>query len=269
MTECAPAISEVGVYPISEDTLLLARFVERAAPVRVAVEVGCGSGLVTSELARRSEYTLGIDISEQAALTAKSRTVALPNVDVVISDKLSAIRSGSVDLVVSNPPYLPCDYCSEPLWCGGATGVEFSEELVAQASEILRKEGSLVILASSLSSIEKLLKCAERSLGKVVIEEEYRIGLFETLFIFHAQKTLPRDDAIPEEVLRSEGEGGEQGLRPPCIQQRLERRWDTPAQPGSRLVDSTAGRRGGGLPPPPSGRHSVRGDERETRQGPR
>lgn len=218
MAECTTAISEAGIYPASEDTLLLAWFVGRIAPARVAVEVGCGSGLVTAELANRSEYVVGIDISERAVLATKSRTAALPNVDVVVSDKLAAVRSSSVDLVVSNPPYLPCDYCDEPLWCGGTTGVEFSEELVAQASETLRTDGSLVILTSSLSDVGRLIECMRKTLGEVVVEEEHRIGLFETLYILRARKTLPRGDAVPEKVLRGKGEGAEQGLRPPRVQ---------------------------------------------------
>jgi release factor glutamine methyltransferase len=217
VSECSPAISEAGVYPVSEDTLLLARFVERAGRVGVAVEVGCGSGLATLELARRSEYTVGVDISEQAALAAKSRVERLPNADVVVSDRLSALRERSADLVVSNPPYLPCDYCSEPLWCGGTSGVEFSAKLALQAAEVLKENGSFVVLASSLADVESLVELMREVLGEVAVEEEYRIGLFETLYILRARKIPLHSDDIPEKVLRGKGEGAEQDVRPPSL----------------------------------------------------
>jgi len=218
VAECTPAITDAEIYQVSEDTLFLAHFVRRTAPVRVAVEVGCGSGLITLELASRSEYTIGLDVSEQAALAAKSRIGRLPNADVVISDMLSALRERSADLVVSNPPYLPCDYCSEPLWCGGSSGVEFSARLALQAAAALKDNGSLVLLASSLADVENLVKFVNEVLGEVTVEEKFRVGLFETLYILHARKTPVRSDAVPEKVLRGEGEGVEQGVRSPGLQ---------------------------------------------------
>ena len=218
VAECSPAITDAEVYPASEDTLLLARFVERVAPVGVAVEVGCGSGLVTLELAYRSEYIVGIDVSERAALATKFRVSKLPNVDVVVSDRLSALRERSADLVVSNPPYLPCDYCSEPLWCGGASGIEFSAKLALQAAAALKDGGGLVILASSLANAENLVKLIEDVLGEVAVEERVGVGLFETLYIIRARKTPVRGDAVPEKVLRGERERVEQSIRPPGLQ---------------------------------------------------
>jgi len=158
-------------------------YVERMPSARVAADVGCGSGLTTLSLSSRCEYSLAIDLSCEAASTAKQLLAGRALADVIVADRLLPIRDRSLDSVISNPPYLPCDYCGEPLWCGGERGIEFAASLAEQASLKLRRGGSLVLILSSLSDLQGFFEHAT-SLGyEVDIAGEKPLGLFERLYI--------------------------------------------------------------------------------------
>jgi len=69
---------------------------------------------------------------------------------------LSAIAGASVDMIVSNPPYVPLgdraglqrevrDYEPEVALFAGPTGFEIYEKLVADAARVLRPGGWLVL----------------------------------------------------------------------------------------------------------------------------
>jgi release factor glutamine methyltransferase len=83
-------------------------------PAKRIVDVGCGSGaiavtLALESLALESKPTiLAVDVSMAALLvTAENASRLGAPVVAVQSDLLSAIGDESVDLVVSNPPYVP------------------------------------------------------------------------------------------------------------------------------------------------------------------
>jgi release factor glutamine methyltransferase len=75
---------------------------------------------------------------------------------LVCGDWLSMLRSGSIDVVVANPPYVPDDVIPtlepevsrhEPrlALAGGPEGLDALRALVAQAPDVLRPRGWLVL----------------------------------------------------------------------------------------------------------------------------
>lgn len=176
-------LEDTGLYEPAEDTFFLASYVEHMPSMRVAADVGCGSGLTTLSLSSRCEYSLAIDVNYEAASAARQLLAERASADVIVADRLLPIRDRSLDGIISNPPYLPCDYCSEPLWCGGERGVEFAASLAEQASFKLKRGGTLIVLLSSLSDVQSFLDRA-RDLGyEVTIAGEKHLGLFERLYI--------------------------------------------------------------------------------------
>ncbi|QOJ79481.1 methyltransferase [Infirmifilum lucidum] len=187
--EATRPVGEQEVYPPSEDTFFLASWIEDMPRFSTSLEVGVGSGYVTAILAGRSDYTVGTDVSLKAATTAKdnlSRRM-VDNFDIVVTDKAFAFREKAFQLVVSNPPYLPCEYSEEPLWCGGPSGVEFSLELAEEAQRLLKAGGVLVLVASSLSNFEKLVGELKKLYKAVYIVQEREVSLFEKLFILECR----------------------------------------------------------------------------------
>jgi release factor glutamine methyltransferase len=124
------------------------------------VDVGAGCGCVAVSLAVRlpDAVIYALDISP-AALAVAQRNVerhgVVERVWLMVGDVLNP-RPGPVDLVVSNPPYIPTGECGslpasvrnhEPRLAldGGPDGMEIVRRLLAQAPAVLRPGGGLLI----------------------------------------------------------------------------------------------------------------------------
>jgi release factor glutamine methyltransferase len=97
-----------GVYPPSEDSLLLAEALGETARGRV-LEVGTGSGIIAIFLAQKGHEVVATDINPHAVTAATDnarRNGVEERVNVVRTDLMRGIK-GPFDTVVFNPPYLP------------------------------------------------------------------------------------------------------------------------------------------------------------------
>jgi len=157
----------IGSIPYSpaEDTWLLEDSLKKIEKVRRSIEVGCGTGYITKILAEKSVEVVAIEKDAQSAYMAKINLEnVLNNVHIIIGDGLRSISvSSKVDLIVSNPPYLPSDDSfHDPAIHGGPSGIEVSVQLVKQSLPFLEAGGQLYLITSSLSDREKLLKTIHR-----------------------------------------------------------------------------------------------------------
>jgi len=139
---------------------LRARSAASEAPPLV-VDVGTGSGCIILALAK--EFTgpasfLGLDISPDAVALATenaARCGLAERVKFAVADGLDDFdEPGIVDVLVSNPPYIPTAECAtldprirdfEPgnALDGGPEGLDFYERLVADALNVLRPGGGV------------------------------------------------------------------------------------------------------------------------------
>jgi release factor glutamine methyltransferase len=125
---------------------------------RRAVDVGCGSGAigVTIQLETGAEVW-ATDISLAALAVARENARGLgAGVRFFACNLLDALADRSMDLVVSNPPYVPLaqraqmqrevrDYEPQVALFAGETGLEIYERIVADAPRVLRPGGWLVM----------------------------------------------------------------------------------------------------------------------------
>ncbi|MCX6624210.1 MAG: peptide chain release factor N(5)-glutamine methyltransferase [Acidobacteria bacterium] len=123
------------------------------------VDVGCGSGAIaiTFHLERPAARAFACDISGPALEVAADNARRLgAGVHFLRGDLLGPIATRSLELVLSNPPYVPAndkavlqrevrDYEPEVALYGGPTGVEIYERLIADAARVLRPGGWLVM----------------------------------------------------------------------------------------------------------------------------
>jgi 16S rRNA (guanine1207-N2)-methyltransferase len=103
---------------------------------RVAVDLGCGSGILAAELKRRepSARVIASDISADAVDSARETMAANGlDVEVVRDTALSRQATGSIDLVVLNPPFHD----------GGAVTTDIAMALFADAARALAPGGQL------------------------------------------------------------------------------------------------------------------------------
>jgi release factor glutamine methyltransferase len=136
------------------------------------LDVGCGSGAIaiTLQLETGAEVW-GADISFAALQTTAGNAATLgARVALVACDLASAITDHSIDVLVSNPPYVPSaevaglsreirDHEPHVALTAGPTGFEIYERLIAEAPRVLRPGGRLVLELGYNSSdrVRKLL----------------------------------------------------------------------------------------------------------------
>lgn len=136
-------------------------------PLRIA-DVGTGSGAIAVALAVHLPQAViyAIDVSKKALEVADlncQRQNVQERVVLLEGDLLEPVRD-PVDIVVSNPPYipredipgLPAEVRWEPLEAldGGMDGLDVVRSLIPQALEKLRRPGGLMIEVSPLQGAE-------------------------------------------------------------------------------------------------------------------
>jgi len=146
---------------------------EWARGARRVLDIGTGSGALGVTLALETgAETWATDISPAAARVAADNAARLgARVEFAVCDLMAALGAGTVDLIVSNPPYVPLaerdglqrevrDFEPPVALYGGETGMELYDRIVADAPRVLRSGGWLVMELgySSLDHVQRLLK---------------------------------------------------------------------------------------------------------------
>ena len=128
--------------------LIHAHLQQNFAPIRRAVDIGCGAGVgaIVIARARREAQVLAVDINPAALrLTAINAALAeVANVCIEASDVLQDV-DGNFDLIVANPPYMADPAAVAVGTLGGALGEQLSLRIVEQALYRLAPGGSLVL----------------------------------------------------------------------------------------------------------------------------
>jgi len=176
------------IYSPEEDTFLLSRIIQKYA-VNNALEIGTGSGLLALELEVNNRFVVGVDIdfnvlNELRISIAKKKIGS--RINLICCDSASPFRGGVFDLVVFNPPYLPSKKVNDTLIDGGPSGVEISKVWFKDASRILRKDGRIVFLSSSISDVNGLFDYSRKLGFNINVLKSKRL-FFEELLAIEAR----------------------------------------------------------------------------------
>jgi release factor glutamine methyltransferase len=149
------------LVPRPETETLVEWSLELVPALRLAVDVGAGSGCIACSIAaeRPAARVMAIDRSPAAAAVARANVEALglgDRVAVVVADLLAPVGSTAADLVVANLPYIPTSTLGtlspevarhEPVAAldGGADGLAEIRRLIATAGSRLAAGGVLVL----------------------------------------------------------------------------------------------------------------------------
>jgi len=152
-------VSAAVLIPRPETEHVVEAALRYARQARLVADIGCGSGAIAVTLAlempRAKVY--GLDISGAAVQVARRNAEALgASVRFVESDLCAALADASLDLVASNPPYVPSSDAGalqvevrehEPAVAlyGGPTGNEIYARLIPEAARVLRPGGWLIM----------------------------------------------------------------------------------------------------------------------------
>lgn len=160
------------LIPRPETEHLVEAAMARIRPGDVVVDVGTGSGAIAVTLALETgARVFATDISTSALCVARSNAARLTaTVEFLACDLASCLRDRSVDVLVSNPPYVPAtdrpslqrevrDYEPPVALYGGPTGLEIYERLIAGAARVLKPGGWLLMELgyNSLDAVRAML----------------------------------------------------------------------------------------------------------------
>jgi release factor glutamine methyltransferase len=186
------------LYLPSDDSILLANCIKNYRG-NTALEIGVGSGIITELLSANFEYVIGTDLVLESLRSCKQNDSRyhinaykqlkdVNGLELLCADAASPFRRYVFDLIVTNPPYLPDDYdtggkrINDGAIYGGTNGIEMTLHIIQSSILTLKREGSMLIIVSSLSNIprlEELLRQLNMTL-KLIIEKKL---FFETLSV--------------------------------------------------------------------------------------
>lgn len=153
-----------GVFIPRPETEMVAQlgidFLKPFANQALALDIGAGSGAIAISIARAVPRVrvVAVEASEAAAaFTAANIRSLAPEVELRIGDFQEHVLdlAGQVDLLISNPPYIPIDAIPLDLEVrehdpdlalyGGQDGLDVIRELV-QIGPVLLKRGGMIVL---------------------------------------------------------------------------------------------------------------------------
>jgi release factor glutamine methyltransferase len=172
------------VYQPAEDSELLAETAreEIDAGQRV-LDVGTGSGYVAARVAETGACVVGSDLNPHACQQAREH-----GIEVVRTDLVAGFGTDAFDVVLFNPPYLPTDpESTSDDWMGqalsgGESGRAVVEPFVERVSRVLRPEGVVLLLVSSLTGLKEIGSLA-READLAVEEVSAESHFFERLVV--------------------------------------------------------------------------------------
>jgi release factor glutamine methyltransferase len=147
-----------ALIPRPETEGLVELVLARVATGRVA-DVGTGSGCIALSLATEGRYdeVVGLDLSGEAlGLADENRRLVGARVALLRADLCDGLRPGSLDALVSNPPYLTAqeyanldrsvrDWEPELALASGADGLEAIARLLDAGRRVVRPGGWLAL----------------------------------------------------------------------------------------------------------------------------
>ncbi|SJN31767.1 Protein-N(5)-glutamine methyltransferase PrmC, methylates polypeptide chain release factors RF1 and RF2 [Microbacterium esteraromaticum] len=153
-----------GVFVPRPETETVVQFaidalLENAAPAPVAIDLGTGSGAIALAMATEVPHArvFAVERSADAHAWAARNMAGVPNLALVHGDLATAFEElrGTVDVVISNPPYVPDDAIprdpevrlhdpAQALY-GGADGLDVVRVISGRAQELLHAGGLLVL----------------------------------------------------------------------------------------------------------------------------
>jgi release factor glutamine methyltransferase len=155
-----------GVYRPQADTALLAEVIATttpSGPERI-LDAFAGTGVLATLAAQRpgAEVT-ALDVSRRAAVTTwwNGRRRGL-SIQVRRASLLELDATEAFDLVLANPPYVPCARGSAATgrrraWDAGPDGRSALDPLCANAPRLLASQGRLLIVQSAVSGVDASL----------------------------------------------------------------------------------------------------------------
>lgn len=193
------------VYQPSDDSFLSAemvmRYLDNSKKERLEVlDVGTGTGIIglAAAMSDKVARVVFVDVDENALglsrknfETNRKKIKAVP--EFISGDLLSEIPGNDgFDMIIFNAPYLRNEKEGEDAehnpWSGGAAGIEISVKFLEQSLKHLKKDGVMILNASSLGNLEMLMAAIRKMSLKVVEKKSIHIFFEDILSLAISKK---------------------------------------------------------------------------------
>jgi release factor glutamine methyltransferase len=183
------------VYEPSEDSFLFAEnlTVKRADHV---LDLGTGCGLLGIVAAAQAREVVAVDINPNAVRCAQANA-RLNEVDDRImflqGDLFTPLSTkATFDVILFNAPYLPGRLKKGALWIerswtGGRSGREVIDSLISSCRDYLASRGRVMLLQSTLSSVDRTLSAFRARGFSDRIVAEKKLPFFESIVLVEAR----------------------------------------------------------------------------------
>lgn len=167
-------------YSPAEDTIFFANYIEHEKGNN-ALDIGTGSGYLAKVLILNFDLVVATDINYDSI---KKAHIVIDN--CVCCNAADALGV-DFDLVICNMPYLPSDEIVDVTVDGLHEGLEVPLRIIKAAKDVLKKNGKLIFLTSSLANYKKLLELTESLEFQIKIVATKKM-FFEELILVEAIK---------------------------------------------------------------------------------
>jgi len=170
------------IYQPAEDSFLLEKEVKKLAKNKTFLDIGAGSGIQgKAALKSGAKNVFFADINKEAIFKLKKE-----GFEAIESDLFSNIE-GKFDIISFNPPYLPEDKREDKESATATTGGKRGDEIILKflkgVKSHLNKEGIILLVVSSLTPKEKIIKLLEKQKMKREVLSSQKL-FFETLEVW-------------------------------------------------------------------------------------
>lgn len=182
------------IYQPREDSYLLEKQVKIYSKNKSVLDIGTGSGIqALAALFSGAKEVTASDIDKESIDNLKKLIEHKNlNIKIIKSNLFTNIKSKS-DLIIFNPPYLPEDEDnleddeSKRATTGGKRGDEIIISFLNQSKSYLNKNGIILLLLSSLTPKDKILKLLSKLSLKYKIISQEKLFM-ESLFVWEIKE---------------------------------------------------------------------------------
>jgi release factor glutamine methyltransferase len=168
-------LTKTEYYSPAEDTVFFANYIQHEKGNN-ALDIGTGSGYLAKALLPNFKLVVATDINYDSIKKAHMIT------DNCVCCNAADALGVDFDLIVCNMPYLPSDEIVDVAVDGLQEGLEVPLQIIKSAKSVLKKNGKIIFLTSSLANYKRLLE-ETKSLG-------FRVRIIATKKLFFEELVL-------------------------------------------------------------------------------